>query len=57
MYQQKSMKFRLKEIEIVNPHINPTLITTNSNYTIDCIRKSGYQQQSHFFKILTTLSY
>jgi hypothetical protein len=41
-----------KEIETVNPFINHTHIITNSNYTIDCIRKSGYQQQS-ILKILT----
>ena len=42
----------LKEIETVNPFINQTHIITNSNYTIGCIRKSGYQQHSIFKQLV-----
>jgi hypothetical protein len=53
MYQQKSIRFGRKT-KIVNPFINHIHIITNSNHTIDCIRKFGNTNNSLFLKILTT---
>jgi hypothetical protein len=52
MYPEK-YEIWSKEIETVSSSINHAHIITNSIYTIDRIRKSGYQQSVNFQKILT----
>jgi hypothetical protein len=49
MYPEK-YEIWSKEIETVSSFINHTHIITNSNYTIDCIRKIGIPTTVNFYK-------
>jgi hypothetical protein len=47
MYQMEKYQIWSKT-KTVNPFINHTHIITNSNYTIDCIRKIGIPTTVYF---------